>query len=82
MNKDKTQITHMRDINYLGFSFRRSNGKCQFYLHKETLKKLKSQIRELTSRSNGWVMTIVNYVFTDTFVVGRTILDLHVTRIN
>lgn len=44
----------MRDINYLGFSFGRSNDKCQFYLHEETFKKLKTKIRELTSRSNGW----------------------------
>lgn len=54
INKDKTKVAHMRDIKFLGFSFGRSNGKCQFYLSKETLKRLKTKIRELTSRSNGW----------------------------
>ena len=54
INKDKTQVAHMRDIKFLGFSFGRSNGQCQFYLHKDTFKKLKTKIRELTSRSNGW----------------------------
>ena len=54
INKDKTQVAHMRDIKFLGFSFGRSNGKCQFYLHKDTFRKLKTKIRELTSRSNGW----------------------------
>lgn len=54
INKEKSKVAHMRDIKFLGFSFGRSNGKCQFYVHKETFKKLKTKIREVTCRSNGF----------------------------
>jgi RNA-directed DNA polymerase len=54
INKEKTKVAHMRDIKFLGFSFGRSKGKCQYNLHRETFENMKTKIRELTSRSNGW----------------------------
>lgn len=44
----------MRDIKFLSYAFGRRNGKCQFYIHVDSIKKMKIKIRELTSRNNGW----------------------------
>lgn len=54
VNKEKTHVAYMRDIKFLSYAFGRSNGKCQFYIHVDSVKKMKSKIRELTSRNNGW----------------------------
>lgn len=54
MNKEKTHVAYMRDIKFLSYAFGRSNGKCQFYIHVDSVKKMKSKIRELTNRNNGW----------------------------
>jgi len=54
VNKEKTQVSYMRDIKFLSYAFGRRNGRCQFYLHKDSIRKMKTKIRELTSRSNGW----------------------------
>ena len=44
----------MRDIKFLSYAFGRRNGKCQYRLHPDSIKKMKDKIRELTGRSNGW----------------------------
>lgn len=54
VNKDKTHVAYMRDIQFLSYAFGRSNGKCQFYIHVDSIKKMKIKIRELTRRNNGW----------------------------
>lgn len=54
VNKEKTKVAYMRDIKFLSYAFGRRNGKCQYRLHPESIKKMKDKIRELTSRSNGW----------------------------
>lgn len=54
VNKDKTHVAYMRDIKFLSYAFGRRNGKCQFYIHVDSIKKMKIKIRELTSRNNGW----------------------------
>lgn len=54
VNKDKTHVAYMRDIKFLSYAFGRSNGKCQFYIHVDSIKKMKIKIRELTRRNNGW----------------------------
>ena len=54
VNKDKTHVAYMRDIKFLSYAFGRRNGKCQFYIHSDSIKKMKSKIREFTSRNNGW----------------------------
>lgn len=54
VNKEKTHVAYMRDIKFLSYAFGRSNGKCQFYIHVDSVKKMKSKIRELTNRNNGW----------------------------
>lgn len=57
VNRDKTVVAYMRDIKFLSYAFGRRNGKCQFYIHGDSIKKMKAKIRELTSRNNGWSYT-------------------------
>lgn len=57
VNIEKTKVAYMRDIKFLSYAFGRSNGKCQYYIHQDSIKKKKTRIRELTSRSNGWSYT-------------------------
>lgn len=54
VNKEKTKVAYMRDIKFLSYAFGRRNGKCQYRLHPDSIKKMKDKIRELTGRSNGW----------------------------
>jgi hypothetical protein len=54
VNEEKTKVAYMRDIPFLSYAFGRSNGKCQYYIHKDSIRKMKDKIRELTSRNNGW----------------------------
>jgi len=53
VNREKTKVAYIRDIKFLSYAFGRRNGKCQYLLHPESIKKMKHKIRELTSRSNG-----------------------------
>jgi group II intron reverse transcriptase/maturase len=54
VNREKTKVAYMRDIKFLSYAFGRKNGKCQFYIHSESIEKMKTKIWELTRRSNGW----------------------------
>ena len=54
VNRDKTSVAHISKVNYLGYSFYRFKGKCRFRVHSKSIAKMKSRIRELTNRSNGW----------------------------
>lgn len=54
VNRDKTSVAHISKVKYLGYSFYRFKGKCRFRVHSKSIAKMKSRIRELTNRSNGW----------------------------
>ena len=54
VNKDKTKVAHISKVKYLGYGFYRYRGKCRFKLHTTSKRKMKSRLRELTHRSNGW----------------------------
>lgn len=54
VNREKTKVAYMRDIKFLSYAFGRRNGKCQYRVHPDSVKKMKDKIRELTNRSNGW----------------------------
>lgn len=54
VNRDKTCVSHISRVKYLGYSFYRYRGKCRFRVHPKSVKKMKNKIRELTNRSNGW----------------------------
>lgn len=81
VNQEKTKVAYIRDIKFLSYAFGRRNGKCQYLLPPESIKKMKHKICELTSRSNGWGYDYrKKSVFNGTFVVGRTIFHWQATR--
>jgi group II intron reverse transcriptase/maturase len=54
VNREKTVVAHITEVKFLGYGFYRSEGNYRPRLHKKSAEKMKSKIRELTSRSNGW----------------------------
>ena len=54
VNKEKTVGSYVRGVKYLGYSFYVMKGKCQLTVHPKSKAKMKSRLKELTSRSNGW----------------------------
>ena len=54
VNKEKTVVSYVRGVKYLGYSFYVMKGKCQLTVHPKSKAKMKSKLKELTSRSNGW----------------------------
>lgn len=54
VNHDKTIAGSVRGIKYLGYSFYRRKGEWRLTLHPTTEAKLRSRLREITSRSNGF----------------------------
>jgi group II intron reverse transcriptase/maturase len=54
VNRNKTKVAYIRDIQFLGYSFYRYKGECRLRVHSKSVEKMKARIRELTSRSNGW----------------------------
>ena len=54
VNQEKTVVSYVQGIKYLGYSFRVSKGKCSLTVHSKSKTKLKAKLKELTKRSNGW----------------------------
>ena len=54
VNREKTRMSHISKVKYLGYSFYKYRGKCRFRVHPKSVAKMKNKIRELTNRSNGW----------------------------
>ena len=54
VNKEKTIVSYVRGVKYLGYSFNVLKGKCFLVVHPKSKAKMKSKLKELTSRSNGW----------------------------
>jgi group II intron reverse transcriptase/maturase len=54
VNREKSRISHISGIKFLGYSFYLKDGACRLRLHPRSLHKMKARIKELTSRSNGW----------------------------
>ena len=53
VNKEKTVVSYVKGVKYLGYSFYISKGKCQLTVHPKSKAKMKAKLKELTSRSNG-----------------------------
>ena len=53
INKDKTKISRLREVKYLGYTFYNGKGGCRFRVHPKSIKKLKDKIKLVTGRSNG-----------------------------
>ena len=54
VNNEKTVVSYVCGVKYLGYSFYVTKGKCQLTVHPKSHVKMKSRLKELTSRSNGW----------------------------
>ena len=54
VNRDKTVVSHISKVKYLGYAFYRQKGECRFRVHPKSVKKMQNKIRELMKRSNGW----------------------------
>ena len=54
VNRQKTQIAHISRVKYLGYGFYIKKGRCRYRIHPKSVQKLKSKLRVITSRSNGW----------------------------
>ena len=54
VNRDKTVVSYVQGVKYLGYSFYVMQGKCQLTVHPKAKSRMKAKLKELTSRSNGW----------------------------
>ena len=54
VNKEKTVVSYVRGVKYLGYSFYVKKGKCELTVHPKSKLKMKARLKLLTSRSNGW----------------------------
>jgi group II intron reverse transcriptase/maturase len=54
VNREKTVVSYISKIKFLGYSFYINAKGGRLRLHPKTIIKMKTRIKELTSRSNGW----------------------------
>lgn len=54
VNREKTAVSYVGGVKYLGYSFYVSKGKCYLTVHPKSKAKLTAKLKELTIRSNGW----------------------------
>lgn len=53
VNREKTRVDYVGKVKFLGFSFYRYKGKTKVRIHPKSIAKMKSKVKQLTSRSNG-----------------------------
>jgi group II intron reverse transcriptase/maturase len=53
VNREKSTVGYIRNVKFLGYSFYEKR-ECRLRIHLKSVEKMRSKIRELTSRSNGW----------------------------
>ncbi|MCD8398547.1 MAG: group II intron reverse transcriptase/maturase [Lachnospiraceae bacterium] len=54
INLQKTTVSHVSKIKYLGYGFYRYRGECRLRVHPKSVTKMKNRLRELTTRGNKW----------------------------
>lgn len=54
VNVEKTEVSCVGKIKFLGFSFYKNKNGMRLRVHPKAITKMKSKIKEYTSRSNGW----------------------------
>ncbi len=54
INLQKTTVSHVSKIKYLGYGFYRYRGRCRLRVHPKSVEKMKNRLRELTTRGNKW----------------------------
>lgn len=53
VNKEKTIVSYVKGVKYLGYSFYNFNGEFELCVHSKSKAKMKSRMKELTCCSNG-----------------------------
>ena len=53
VNRDKTVVDYVGKVKFLGFTFYQYKGNARVRIHPKSITKMKSKIKEITSRSNG-----------------------------
>ncbi|MFV9511288.1 reverse transcriptase domain-containing protein [Tepidibacillus sp. LV47] len=53
VNREKTVVDYVGKVKFLGFGFYEHKGRSRIKIHPKSVAKMKSKIKELTSRSNG-----------------------------
>lgn len=53
VNREKSTVAYIRNVKFLGYSFY-VKSESRLRIHLKSVEKMRSKIRELTSRSNGW----------------------------
>lgn len=54
INEEKTVVSYVGKVKFLGFTFYIYQNKARLRIHPKAINKMRKQIKELTSRSNGW----------------------------
>lgn len=54
VNREKTTVSYIRGVKFLGYSFRFAKGAAALGVHPKSVSKLRAKIRQLTDRNNGW----------------------------
>lgn len=54
VNREKSTVAYIRKVKFLGHSFYKMKGEGRLRIHVKSVVKMRSKIKELTSRSNGW----------------------------
>lgn len=54
VNRNKTVVSYIGKVKFLGFSFYKYKGKMRLRIHPKAIAKMKAKIKECTARSNGW----------------------------
>ena len=53
VNREKSGVRSITQVKFLGYSFYNRAGECRFRVHPQSWLRLKTRIRQITSRSNG-----------------------------
>lgn len=54
VNREKSTVAYITKVKFLGYSFYQKKGEGGLRIHLKSMEKMRTRIRELTSRSNGW----------------------------
>ena len=53
VNREKTRVTDVRDVKFLGYGFYVYKGEGRLRVHPKSVQKFRSRLKEVTGRSNG-----------------------------
>ncbi len=69
VNRSKTKVGYVQGMKFLGYSFYVMKGICRLSVHPKSAEKMKTRLKELTSRSNGWGYEVTKFKLKQ-FIVG------------